>query len=385
VAKALSGELDGFAYPSVSARTYNGTEMIPTLEWLPEGVNFLDQTKLPHQEVYVLATDYKQVATVIKDMIVRGAMAIGVSAAMGVALGIDRSTAETLPELTAEVDVICKTLAETRPTAVNLFWGIAQVRDLYTELAAKNTPIPEIKTAVVALARRLYDEDIANLRKLGAFGAELLPQEGTVLTHCNAGALAACGYGSALGVIRAAVERGQKIDVFADETRPFNQGTRLTAWELVKDNIPTTLICDNMAGYFMSKGRISAVIVGADRIAANGDTANKIGTYSVSILAKEHGIPFYVAAPFNTIDCETASGDLIPIEQRNAREVTHVNGVQVTPDGVGIENPAFDVTPAKYITAIVTERGVLRAPFGASIQQMAGSNPAVLQSELTPV
>lgn len=349
--------------------------MIPTLEWLPEGVNFLDQTKLPFEETYVLATDYEQVATVIKDMIVRGAMAIGVSAAMGVALGIDRSRATTLPNLTAEVDLICKTLAETRPTAVNLFWGIGQVRDLYNRLAAKNTAIPEIKKAVVALAQRLYDEDISNLRKLGAFGAALLPQQGTVLTHCNAGALAACGYGSALGVIRAAIERGQKIDVFADETRPFNQGTRLTAWELVKDNIPTTLICDNMAGYFMSKGRIQAVIVGADRIAANGDTANKIGTYSVSILAKEHDIPFYVAAPFNTIDLETACGDLIPIEQRAAREVTHVNGVQVTPHGVSIENPAFDVTPAKYVTAIITERGVLRAPYGESIQAMATGAP----------
>jgi methylthioribose-1-phosphate isomerase len=355
--------------------------MIPTLEWLPEGVNFLDQTKLPFEETYVLATDYKQVARVIKDMIVRGAMAIGVSAAMGVALGIDRSNATTLPALTAEVDVICRTLAETRPTAVNLFWGIAQVRDLYNQLAARNTPSPEIKQAVVTLARRLYDEDIANLRKLGAFGAALLPQQGTVLTHCNAGALAACGYGSALGVIRAAIEQGKQIDVFADETRPFNQGTRLTAWELVKDNIPTTLICDNMAGYFMSKGRISAVIVGADRIAANGDAANKIGTYSLSILAKEHGIPFYVAAPFNTIDLATASGDLIPIEQRSAREVTHVGGVQVTPNGVAIQNPAFDVTPARYITAIVTERGILRSPYPESIRAMAGSP---LQPEPVP-
>jgi methylthioribose-1-phosphate isomerase len=345
--------------------------MIPTLEWTPAGVNFLDQTKLPHTETYVLATDYKQVATVIRDMIVRGAMAIGVSAAMGVAIGIDRSTATTIPELTAEVDIICKTLAETRPTAVNLFWGIAQVRELYNQLAATGTPVSEIKQQVVALANRLYDEDIANLRILGANGAALLPEEGTVLTHCNAGALAACGYGSALGVIRAAIEAGKKIDVFADETRPFNQGTRLTAWELTKDNIPTTLICDNMAGYFMGQGRIQAVIVGADRIAANGDTANKIGTYSVSILAKEHGIPFYVAAPFNTIDPETAAGSLIPIEQRAAREVTHVNGVQVTPDGVNIENPAFDVTPAKYITAIITERGVLRAPFTESIAAMA--------------
>ena len=345
--------------------------MIPTLQWTPEGVNFLDQTKLPHEETYVLARDYREVARVIKDMIVRGAMAIGVSAAMGVALGIDRSQAETIPDLNAEVEVICDTLAKTRPTAVNLFWGIAQVRDLYNELAAKHTPIPEIKNQVVALANRLYDEDIANLRKLGAFGAELLPQEGTVLTHCNAGALAACGYGSALGVIRAAVEAGKKIDVFADETRPFNQGTRLTAWELVKDNIPTTLICDNMAGYFMGQGRIKAVIVGADRIAANGDTANKIGTYSVAILAKEHGIPFYVAAPFNTIDRETATGAGIPIEQRDAREVTHAQGRRVTPEGVAVENPAFDVTPARYIAGIITERGIVRAPYKQSIEAMA--------------
>jgi len=345
--------------------------MIPTLEWTPAGVSFLDQTKLPHVETYVLATDYKQVAEVIRTMIVRGAMAIGVSAAMGVAIGIERSAAQDLPALNREVALICKTLAETRPTAVNLFWGIAQVRDLYTSLAAANAPIPEIKSAVVALALRLYDEDIANLHKLGDFGAALLPQQGTVLTHCNAGALAACGYGSALGVIRSAIAHGKQIDVFADETRPFNQGTRLTAWELMKDNIPTTLICDNMAGYFMSKGRIAAVIVGADRIAANGDTANKIGTYSVAILAKEHNIPFYVAAPFNTIDLATATGEAIPIEQRAAREVTHVNGIQVTPDGVNIENPAFDVTPAKYIAAIITERGLLRAPFIQSIQSMS--------------
>ncbi len=345
--------------------------MIPTLEWTPAGVNFLDQTKLPLEETYVLATDYQQVATVIRDMIVRGAPALGVSGAMGVAIGIERSQASTLQELSAEVQTICSTLAETRPTAVNLFWGIGQVRDLFNELAAKNTPIPEIKIAVVALANRLYDEDIAQCKALGAHGADLLPKEGTVLTHCNAGALATCGYGTALGVIRAAVERGHHIDVLADETRPFLQGARLTAWELMKDSIPTTVLCDNMAGHLMSRGRIQAVIVGADRIAANGDTANKIGTYSVSILAKEHGIPFYVAAPFNTIDLATATGEGIPIEQRNPREVTHSNGKQMTPDGVGIENPAFDVTPAKYITAIITERGVLRAPYNESIRAMA--------------
>ena len=353
--------------------------MIPTLEWLPEGVNFLDQTKLPHEEIYVLARTYGEVATVIRDMIVRGAMAIGVSGAMGVALGIQNSQASTLPELTAEVETIAKTLAETRPTAVNLFWGIGQIRDLYNTLAARNTPISEIKQAVVARARQMYDEDIANCRELGRIGADLLPAEGTVLTHCNAGALAACGYGSALGVVRAAVERGQKISVLADETRPFLQGARLTAWELMKDNIPTTVLCDNMSAHLMGQGRIQAVLVGADRIAANGDTANKIGTYGVSILAREHAIPFYVAAPWATIDLATSTGAGIPIEQRDRREVTHSNGQQMTPDGVGIENPAFDVTPAKYITAIITERGILRAPFAESIAAMSRQQaPALL-------
>jgi methylthioribose-1-phosphate isomerase len=352
--------------------------MIPTLEWLPTGVNFLDQTKLPLEETYVLATDYKQVATVIRDMIVRGAPAIGVSAAMGVAIGIDRSSAATLADLTAEVDVICETLAGTRPTAVNLFWGIGRIRDLYNRLAAGGATIPIIKKAVVEEARLMYDEDIAACKLMGAHGAALMPQTGTVLTHCNAGALATCGYGSALGVIRAAIERGHKIDVLADETRPFLQGARLTAWELMKDNIPTTVLCDNMAAHLMSKGRVQAVIVGADRIAANGDTANKIGTYGVSILAKEFGLPFYVAAPWATIDLATLTGDGIPIEQRAAREVTHANGKQMTPHGVGIENPAFDVTPAKYVTAIITERGILRAPYEDSISKMAAQEPPVL-------
>jgi methylthioribose-1-phosphate isomerase len=345
--------------------------MIPTLEWLPEGVSFLDQTKLPLEETYVLARTYQDVATVIRDMITRGAMVIGVSAAMGVALGIDRSPATTLDALTSEVDEICAHLAATRPTAVNLFWGIAQIRDLYNTLAASQTPIPAIKTAVVSRARQMYDEDIAACRQLGANGAELMPKTGSVLTHCNAGALAACGYGSALGVIRAAVERGHRLEVFADETRPYLQGARLTAWELMKDGIPTTVLCDNMSAHLMKQGRIQAVVVGADRIAANGDTANKIGTYAVSILAKEHGIPFYVAAPWSTIDVNTAHGDLIPIEQRSPREVTHSNGVQMTPTGVRIENPAFDVTPAKYIAAIVTEHGILRAPFTESIRRLA--------------
>ncbi len=354
--------------------------MIPTLEWLPEGVSFLDQTKLPLEETYVLAKDYTEVATVIRDMIVRGAMAIGVSGAMGVALGIERSRATTLPALSEEVATICDHLAATRPTAVNLFWGIGQIRELYNTLAAANKSIPEIKAAVVARAREMYDEDIAACKQLGALGAELMPQKGTILTHCNAGALAACGYGSALGVIRAAVEQGHQIDVFADETRPYLQGARLTAWELMKDNIATTVLCDNMSAHLMKQGRIQAVIVGADRIAANGDTANKIGTYGVSILAKEHGIPFYVAAPWSTIDVNTAHGDLIPIEQRSAYEVTHSNGKQMTPHGVSIENPAFDVTPAKYITAIITERGILRAPFAESIRTI---HEASIQAEQT--
>ena len=344
--------------------------MIPTLEWLSNGVNFLDQTKLPLEETYVLATDYQQVATVIRDMIVRGAPAIGVSAAMGVAIGVDRSTATTIPALTEEVVVISKTLAETRPTAVNLFWAIDEVRNVYNDLAAKNTPIPEIKAAVVAKARRMYDEDIAACKAMGAHGAALLPQEGTVLTHCNAGALATCGYGTALGVIRSAVEQGKSIHVYADETRPFLQGARLTAWELMADGIPTTVLCDNMAASLMRQGRIQAVVVGADRIAANGDVANKIGTYSVAILAKEHGIPFYVAAPWSTIDRATATGDQIPIEERSPTEVTHHGGKQLTPHGVGICNPAFDVTPAKYVTAIITERGILRAPYSETLQAM---------------
>jgi methylthioribose-1-phosphate isomerase len=284
--------------------------------------------------------------------------------------------------LTAEVAVMAKTLAETRPTAVNLFWGIDEIRSLFNSLTAANTPMAEIKSAVIARARQMYDEDIAACRQMGAHGAALLPMQGTVLTHCNAGALATCGYGTALGVIRAAIERGHTISVFADETRPFLQGARLTAWELMKDNIPTTVLCDNMAAALMRQGRIQAVIVGSDRIAANGDVANKIGTYGVAILAHEHGIPFYVAAPWSTLDLATSSGDLIPIEQRAPNEVTHINGRQMTPDGVGIENPAFDVTPAKYVTAIITERGVLRAPYAESIRAMA--NGTQLPAEQVP-
>jgi len=345
--------------------------MIPTLEWTDAGVRFLDQTKLPLEEIYVTATSYQDVATIIRDMIVRGAPAIGVSAAMGVALGVERSKATTLDALTSEVETMCDVLGKTRPTAVNLFWAIERMRLLYLALLKEaGITVDKIKTALIKEAQTMYDEDIAACKAMGKFGAALLPKEGTVLTHCNAGALATCGYGTALGVIRAAVEAGSKIDVLADETRPYLQGARLTAWELLHDGIKTTVLCDNMSGSLMRQGRIQAVIVGADRIAANGDVANKIGTYSVAVLAKEHGIPFYVAAPWSTIDLATETGDGIPIEQRDAREVTHSNGKQMTPDGCGIENPAFDVTPAKYVTAIVTERGVLRAPYAESMQAM---------------
>jgi methylthioribose-1-phosphate isomerase len=344
--------------------------MIPTLAWTPEGVRFLDQTKLPLEESYVLATTYEQVADAIVTMVVRGAPAIGVSAAYGVALGVLGAQAATAQEFAPEFEQICACLAGTRPTAVNLFWAIDRMKRIFAGLIAAGTPLDQIKQKILAEANAMYEEDIAACKAMGAFGAALLPDEGGVLTHCNAGALATCGYGTALGVIRSAVEQGKRIHVFADETRPFLQGARLTAWELMADHIPTTVLCDNMAASLMHAGRIQAVVVGADRIAANGDTANKIGTYSVAIAAHEHGIPFYVAAPWSTIDLATPDGDAIPIEQRPAIEVTHHGGKQLTPNGVDIYNPAFDVTPAKYIAAIITERGLLRAPYGESLKIM---------------
>jgi methylthioribose-1-phosphate isomerase len=344
--------------------------MIPTLAWTPEGVRFIDQTKLPLEESYVLATTYEQVADVIVTMVVRGAPAIGVSAAYGIALGALKTKATTPAEFAPEFELICARLAGTRPTAVNLFWAIDRMKKLFARLAAAGDSLDEIRGKVLAEADAMYEEDIAACKAMGAFGGALLPEVGGVLTHCNAGALATCGYGTALGVIRSAVEQGKKIKVYADETRPFLQGARLTAWELMEDGIDTTVICDNMAAHLMGKGLIQAVVVGADRIAANGDTANKIGTYNVAILAKEHGIPFYVAAPWSTIDLATATGEAIPIEERPAVEVTHHGGKHLTPNGVGIRNPAFDVTPAKYITGIVTERGVLRAPYAESLKGM---------------
>src|SRR5579862_762064 len=348
--------------------------MIKTLEWTDEGVRFIDQRKLPTEEIYVTCSTYEEVADAIRNMTVRGAPAIGVAAAMGIALGVRDAEAGHVSELRRAFDQICEVMGETRPTAVNLFWAIRRMQEKFE--ACSELPVDQIRQALITEAQRMYVEDIAANEAMGRHGATLMPPSGGVLTHCNAGALATCGYGTALGVIRAAVESGKKLQVYADETRPFLQGSRLTAWELMKDGIPTTVISDNMAGAMMKQGKIQAIVVGADRIAANGDVANKIGTYSVAVLAKEHGIPFYVAAPISTVDLATPDGSKIPIEQRNAKEVTHIGGRQMVPDGVSVENPAFDVTPAKYVAAIITERGIARAPYGESLRALANEEVA---------
>jgi methylthioribose-1-phosphate isomerase len=339
--------------------------MVETIQWTDGGVVMIDQTRLPLEEVYVTCRTYQEVAAAIRDMTIRGAPAIGVAAAMGVALG---ALHPGEAELDRHMETVCETLAKTRPTAVNLFWAIERMKRLYALL--RGQPAGEIQRALVEEAVRVREEDIEICRAIGRNGAPLVPDHKTVLTHCNAGALATAGYGTALGVIRAAVESGKKIDVFSDETRPLLQGARLTAWELRQDGIPCTLITDNMAGHFLKSGRIGCVVVGADRIAANGDVANKIGTYSVAVLAKENNIPFYVAAPISTLDLTLPSGDRIPIEQRAASEVTQVFGRQVAPDGTVVQNPAFDVTPARYVAAIITERGVARAPYEESLREL---------------
>jgi methylthioribose-1-phosphate isomerase len=341
------------------------TETIETIEWTPAGVVMIDQTRLPRETSFVTCRTYVEVADAIRNMIIRGAPAIGVAAAMGVAIGALRSD-----DLAADMPVICETLAKTRPTAVNLFWAIDRMKNVYAEVAEQS--LEKIRERLVSEALQIRQEDIAINQAIGRNGADLVPDGKTVLTHCNAGALATAGFGTALGVIRAAVLQGKKIDVFADETRPFLQGARLTAWELQRDGIETTLITDNMAGHFLKSGRIGCVVVGADRIAANGDVANKIGTYGVAVLAKENNVPFYVAAPISTLDLSLTSGDLIPIEERAAGEVTHVQGVHVAPDGIKVANPAFDVTPNRYVTAIITEKGVARAPFGESLKALVG-------------
>jgi methylthioribose-1-phosphate isomerase len=345
--------------------------MIKTIEWTEDGVVMIDQRLLPAEEVYPVFRTYEDVARAIKEMVIRGAPAIGVAAAMGIALGARDTKAGDLGEFDLAFAQICEVMGATRPTAVNLFWAIERMRDLYARLKRDNRSFAEIRGLLIEEAKRMHAEDIEANRELGRFGAELIPDGATVLTHCNAGALATAGYGTALGVIRAAAEAGKKVAVFADETRPFLQGARLTAWELQKEKIPVTLITDNMAGHFMKRGRIDCVIVGADRIAANGDTANKIGTYSVAVLAKENDLPFYVAAPISTLDLSLDSGDQIPIEERDGREVTHIKGAQLAPQGIEIANPAFDVTPHRYIAAIITERGVARPPFQESLRNIS--------------
>ncbi len=330
--------------------------MIPTVEWKNGIVRMLDQTKLPLETVYNDCKDYQTVARGIKELWVRGAPAIGVSAAMGLALGARQVSAVTFDEFWPQFEEVCAHMAATRPTAVNLFWAIERIKNLV--LANREKSIDEIRSLLVDESQRMIDDDIATNKKIGGYGAPFISDDDNIITHCNAGAIATAGYGTAEGVMRAAVEEGKKIHVYVDETRPVLQGARLTAWELMQENIPCTLITDNMAGYFMYHDMIDVAIVGADRVARNGDVANKIGTYSLAVLCKEHGIPFYVAAPVSTIDFSMDAGSSIPIEERNPREVTHVFGkVQIAPNGVKVANPAFDVTPARYITAIITEKG----------------------------
>ena len=345
--------------------------MIKTLEWTTDGVRMLDQRLLPTEETYLMLRSYDEVADAIRKMVVRGAPAIGVSAAMGIALGANQSVGTSVSDLEDDLGYICDVMSQTRPTAVNLFWAIERMRSTFNREKALTQDVEVLKRKLVAEALAIFDEDISSNRAIGRFGEPLIPDGATVLTHCNAGALATAGdYGTALGVIRGARDAGKRVAVIADETRPFLQGLRLTAWELAKDNIPVTVITDNMAGHVMKEGKIDAVVVGADRIAANGDTANKIGTYMVAVLAKEHNIPFYVAAPITTLDLSLGSGAEIPIEERDSTEITHIREHQLGPDGVAVHNPAFDVTPNHLITAIITDQGVARAPFQVSLKML---------------
>lgn len=340
-----------------------------TIEWRDDSVIMIDQTRLPLEEVYQRYTDFNAVAGAIKNMVVRGAPAIGVAAAMGIALGAREIIADTQESFFRQLENVCNVMSRTRPTAVNLFWAIERMKQ--KALTLQGQPLEVIRSGLKEEAIRIETEDLAICKSIGRNGAGLVPHGATVLTHCNAGGLATAGYGTALGVIRAAQEAGKKIQVFADETRPWLQGARLTTWELMKDNIPVTLISDNMAGFFMSKGEITCCVVGADRIAGNGDTANKIGTFSVAVLAKEHGIPFYVAAPISTLDLSLTDGTQIPIEERPFTEVTHIHGLPIAPEGVKVRNPSFDVTPARYITAIITEKGVARDNYTKELAALA--------------
>jgi methylthioribose-1-phosphate isomerase len=345
--------------------------MIKTLEWTKDGVRMLDQRLLPSEEKYLMLRSYDEVAEAIRKMVVRGAPAIGVSAAMGIALGASQSVGTSVADIEDDLNYICDVMAHTRPTAVNLFWAIERMRTAF-DRAKSLRDVEEVKKALVSEALAIFEEDITANRSIGQHGAALIPDGATVLTHCNAGALATAGdYGTALGVIRGARDAGKRVAVIADETRPFLQGLRLTAWELAKDDIPVTVITDNMAGHVMKSGKVDAVVVGADRIAANGDTANKIGTYMVAVLAREHGIPFYVAAPMTTLDLSLSSGEQIPIEERDPIEVTHIRDLQIAPDGIKVHNPAFDVTPNHLITAIVTDKGVARQPYEESLKALS--------------
>ena len=349
--------------------------MLPTIDLQDDCIVMVDQRKLPAQEIYVRCRTAPEVAKAIRTMVIRGAPAIGVAAAYGLALGMKRSSAKGTKQFAVEFQKFCDLMAGTRPTAVNLFWAIDRMKRAFADGALAGESPDEIVARLEREAKAIHDEDVANCRTMGGHGAEMVKDGARVLTHCNAGALATAGYGSALGVIRAAVEQGKKIAVFADETRPFMQGARLTAWELVREGISTTVITESMAGPLMRDGEIDIVIVGADRIAANGDTANKIGTYTVAVLAHEHQIPFYVAAPISTIDLATAEGKLIPIEERDQREVTHFGTARVTPEGAHTRNPAFDVTPHRYIAGIITELGILRPPYSESLRK-ALAHPA---------
>ena len=353
--------------------------MLPTIAREGGAVVMIDQRKLPAQEIYVRCKTAPEVARAIRTMVIRGAPAIGVAAAMGLALGMRRSKATGTKSFAAEFQKTCDLMASTRPTAVNLFWAIDRMKRSFAAGAMAGESVDQIKDRLDREADAIHDEDVASCRAMGAFGAAVVPADAHILTHCNAGALATAGYGTALGVIRGAVAAGKRVAVFADETRPFLQGARLTAWELVRDGIETTVITDNMSGALMRQGRVDIVVVGADRIAANGDTANKIGTYVVAVLAREHHIPFYVAAPLSTIDLRTPDGDHIPIEERNAREVTHVGSSQLAPAGALVWNPAFDVTPHRFIAGIITERGIFRSPFNESLKGAFEQEPATIR------
>jgi methylthioribose-1-phosphate isomerase len=344
--------------------------MLPTVAWENGEIVMVDQRKLPGQEVYVHCKTAPEVARAIKNMVIRGAPAIGVSAAMGIALGMRRSKASGTRQFAVEFNKTCDLMAGTRPTAVNLFWAIDRMKRVLATGVQAGQSVAELKDLLEQEARAIHDEDLESCRAMGRFGADIVPDGARILTHCNAGALATAGYGTALGVIRAAAERGKVRQVFADETRPFLQGARLTAWELVRDHVPTTVIAESMAGPLMQRGDIDVVVVGADRIAANGDVANKIGTYTVAMMANAHDIPFYVAAPLSSIDLATASGDDIPIEQRNPRELTHLGPTQLAPDGASVWNPAFDVTPARLIAGIITERGIARPEYSESLRRL---------------